>query len=183
MRSHSGMKPQTGNTGSSRVGLKHVERDDLPEIVHMAESIWRQHFPGIISDEQIDYMLEKLYSLEAMTREFEKGHTEYRFILHGEERVGFCAFGFAEHPTVMKIHKLYVLPRFQRHGFGSGALHCLEGECSKSGCSMMTLAVNRQNRSAIHAYSSRGFVIEESVTVNIGGGFFMDDYIMKKKLL
>ena len=46
----------------------------------------------------------------------------------------------------------------------------------------MTLAVNKHNSGAIHAYRRKGFVMEESVTVDIGGGFIMDDYIMRKKL-
>ena len=149
----------------------------------MAETVWRQHFPGIISNEQIDYMLARLYSLEAMSREFEKGQREYRFILNGKERVGFCDFGLAEHATVMKIYKLYVLPRFQRHGFGSEALHFIEEECSKSSCSKITLAVNKRNDAAINAYRRKGFIIQESVAVDIGQGFVMDDYIMEKRLV
>lgn len=149
----------------------------------MAESIWRQHFPGIISDEQIDYMLAKYYSVEAMSAELEGGQVEYYFIAHDEDRVGFCAFGLAEHPKMLKIHKFYVLPRFQRHGFGSGALHCIEGECGKYGCSMMTLAVNRHNSAAINAYRRKGFIIQESAAVDIGEGFVMDDYIMEKRLV
>jgi GNAT superfamily N-acetyltransferase len=165
------------------VGLQRVERGDIVEIVHMAEIIWRQHFPGIISDEQIDYMLAKFYSLEAVSEELEGGRVEYCFIFHDEERVGFCAFGLSEQEAVMKLYKLYVLPRFQRHGFGSEALHCIEERCRKQGCSMMTLAVNKRNSAAINAYRRKGFAIQESVAVDIGEGFVMDDYIMEKRLV
>ena len=101
------------------VGLLKAAKDDLPDVVRMAERIWRHHFPGIISEEQIDYMLQKFYSLEVMTEEIERGRVKYCFILHDGDRVGFCAFGPAERPEEMRIHKLYVLPQFQRHGFGS----------------------------------------------------------------
>jgi ribosomal protein S18 acetylase RimI-like enzyme len=148
----------------------------------MAEIVWRQHFPGIISEKQIDYMLARLYSLEVMSAELESGQVDYRFILHDGNRVGFCAFGSAEHPEEMKVHKLYILPHYQRHGYGSWALRCIEELCMECGVTNMTLAVNKRNSSAIHAYERRGFIIEESVTVDIGGGFIMDDYIMRKKL-
>ncbi len=166
----------------SSVRLKSVSKEDVPEIVQMAEKIWWHNFPGILSDEQIRYMLAKMYSPEVMEAEIEGEKVDYRLILCREDKVGFCSFGPTEHPEEMKIHKLYVLPRFQRHGYGSGALHCIEEECRKSGCRTMTLAVNKHNSSAIHAYRRKGFVIEESVTVDIGGGFIMDDYIMRKKL-
>ena len=108
---------------------------------------------------------------------------DYRFILCREDKVGFCSFGSTEHPKEMKIHKLYILPLCQQHGFGSGALQCIEKLCREYGATTMTLAVNKHNSSAIHAYKRRGFVIQESVTVDIGGGFIMDDYIMRKKLV
>ena len=196
------MKPQTGKTDSSRVKLQRVEKTGLSEIVHMAETVWRQHFPGIISDEQIEYMLAKFYSLEAVSEELEGGGIEYCFIVHDGERVGFCAFGVSkdhgskDHESkdhgsrdhvskdhgVMKLHKLYVLPRFQRQGLGSQAMHCNEKRCREQGCSTIILAVNKRNGGAIRAYVSGGFTIDQSVTVDIGGGFFMDDYIMKKRL-
>jgi GNAT superfamily N-acetyltransferase len=118
-----------------------------------------------------------------MEAEIEGEKVDYRFILCKEDKVGFCSFGPAKYPKEMKIHKLYVLPRFQRHGYGSGALHCIERLCREYGIITMTLAVNKHNSSAIHAYKRRGFVVRESVTADIGEGFIMDDYIMEKKLV
>ena len=177
----SAMNPQTGNK-SPQVTLQHVEREDITEIVQMAEKIWREHFPGIISDEQIDYMLVKLYSPGVISQELESGQAEYYFILDEERHVGFCSFGPSAKEAEMKLHKLYVLPQYQRNGFGNSALNCLEQLCRKQGFDILTLAVNKNNSSAIHAYHSRGFFIEEAVAVDIGEGFIMDDYIMKKRL-
>lgn len=177
----SAMNPQTGNE-SPQVTLRHVEREDITEIVQMADKIWRQHFPGIISDEQIDYMLAKMYSPGVISQELESGRTEYCFILNDNRHVGFCAFGPSAQKAEMKLHKLYVLPQYQRNGFGNSALNGIEQLCRKQGFDTLTLSVNKHNSSAIHAYRSRGFSIEEAVAVDIGGGFVMDDYIMKKRL-
>jgi ribosomal protein S18 acetylase RimI-like enzyme len=127
-------------------------------------------------------MLAKMYSPEVVEAEIEGERVFYQFILCGEDKVGFCSFGPTEHPEEMKIHKLYILPPCQQRGFGSGAIRCIERFCREYGFTTMTLAVNKHNRIAVHAYERRGFVIEEFVTVHIGGGFIMDDYIMRKKL-
>ena len=162
--------------------LQHVEREDITEIVRMAEEVWREHFPGIISEEQIDYMLSKMYSPGVISQELESGLADYCFILNENRHVGFCSFGPSVTETEMKLHKLYVLPQYQRNGFGNSALNCIEQLCRKRGFDTLTLAVNKQNSSAVHAYHSRGFSIEKAVAIDIGGGFIMDDYIMKKRL-
>jgi ribosomal protein S18 acetylase RimI-like enzyme len=148
----------------------------------MARSVWREHFPGIITEAQIEYMLSKMYSQGAVSEEFERGLVEYCFIVHNGERVGFCSYGPSDHDGVMTVHKLYVLSRWQRHGFGKGALCRIEALCRKRGFSGISLAVNKGNSNAIRAYTSQGFTIHDSVAVDIGGGFIMDDYIMTKEL-
>ena len=177
------MEQQNGREQSPQVGLRPIEREDVAEIVRMARGIWREHFPGIITHEQIEYMLSKMYSEAAVAEEYERGLVEYCFIVHEGVRVGFCSFGPSEHTGVMTLHKLYVQSRWQRHGFGKGALCCIEALCRKRGFSAITLAVNKKNSNAIQAYTSRGFTIEDSVTVDIGQGFVMDDYIMEKRLV
>jgi ribosomal protein S18 acetylase RimI-like enzyme len=176
------MNPQTGKGRRPQVTLQHVEREDITEIVQMADKVWRQHFPGIISDEQIDYMLAKMYSPGVISQELESGQAEYYFILNEGRHVGFCSFGPSAQEAEMKLHKLYVLPQYQRNGFGNSTLNCIEQLCRKRKFDTLTLAVNKHNSSAIHAYRSRDFSIEEAVAVDIGGGFIMDDYIMKKRL-
>jgi hypothetical protein len=44
-----------------------VERD-LPVVAELAQVIWRRHYPGIITVEQIEYMLARGYSLDALRR-------------------------------------------------------------------------------------------------------------------
>jgi prolyl-tRNA editing enzyme YbaK/EbsC (Cys-tRNA(Pro) deacylase)/ribosomal protein S18 acetylase RimI-like enzyme len=168
---------------NSEVRLVPAGREDLPMIEDMARETWWHHFPGIISNAQIRYMLDNMYSLGGMEQEMEGGHADYRFIQQGSERVGFCSFGMAENGSGMKIHKLYVLPGYQKRGFGRRALRCIESLCREQGATSLILAVNKGNGAAIHLYRCEGFVIQDSVSVDIGGGFVMDDYLMEKQLV
>ena len=47
--------------------VRAAERD-LAAVAELARVIWRKHYPGIITLEQIEYMLELGYSLDALRR-------------------------------------------------------------------------------------------------------------------
>jgi ribosomal protein S18 acetylase RimI-like enzyme len=65
---------------------------------------------------------------------------------------------------------------------GSLLLHHCEHEVRGLGAARLMLTVNKRNSKAIAAYERNGFTITESIVVDIGGGFVMDDYVMAKDL-
>ena len=155
---------------------------DLPAIAALAEIIWREHYPEIISREQIEYMLGRMYSLNTMQQEVASGAIDYVRLLVGTRLVGFAAFGPTETPGVFKLHKCYLLPEFHGRGYGSLLLkHCARA-ASKHGARRIILAVNKQNTKAIAAYQRNGFSVAQAVVTDFGAGFVMDDYIMLKEL-
>ena len=154
--------------------------DDLPAIAALAEVVWRAHYPGIISDAQIDYMLERMYGLDTLRHELAL-HVRYDRAFVGNEFVAFAAHGPAANDE-LKLHKLYVHPAWQRHGIGSFLLRHVENVARNLGCHAVFLAVNKRNERAIAAYVKNGFVTRESIVDDIGGGFVMDDYVMAKAL-
>src|SRR5580658_540022 len=66
---------------------------DLPAIARLAGIIWRLHYPGIISPEQIEYMLAKMYSLETLREDIDLRAIHYERLLVGQELAGFAAYG------------------------------------------------------------------------------------------
>ena len=155
--------------------------EHLPAVSELAAVIWRAHYPGIITNEQIDYMLARMYSLETLREELRLG-IRYERLLAGDDFVGFASYGPTEQPGTFKLHKLYLHPG--RHGRGLGSLllkHC-ECEVRRLGARRLMLTVNKRNAKAIAAYQRNGFQIADSVVADIGGGFVMDDYVMTKDL-
>ena len=155
---------------------------DLPAIARLAEVIWRAHYPGIISTEQIDYMLARMYSLETLREEICRRGIRYERLLAGGEMVGFASYGPAEKPGLFKLHKIYLHPAWHGRGLGSLLLRHCEEEARRLGAERLTLTVNKKNAKAITAYRRNGFAITDSVVTNIGAGFVMDDYVMAKDL-
>jgi ribosomal protein S18 acetylase RimI-like enzyme len=155
--------------------------EHLAEIAALARIIWRAHYPGIISSTQIEYMLERMYNVEAMARELGNGVVYERLLVSGKLR-GFSSFGPAPDATELKLHKLYIHPNAQRQGLGGMLLQRVEEAARERGLQHVVLAVNKQNAKAIAAYRKHGFAIRESVMADIGGGFVMDDYVMAKRV-
>ena len=153
--------------------------EDVAEIARLAGVVWRAHYPGIISGEQIEYMLAKMYDLEVLRREMKEGIAYVR-LLEGGELLGFASYG--PEGREMKLYKLYVHPQQQRRGLGTASLGHVERGCRERGFATLMLTVNKRNAQAIAAYRKHGFVIREPVMTDIGGGFVMDDYVMEKKL-
>jgi len=157
--------------------------EHLPAISELAGVIWRACYPGIITPEQIDYMLAQMYALDVLREEIRTQGIRYDVLIAGGKPAGFTSWGPASKPGVMKLHKLYLLP--ERHGCGLGSLllqHC-EREAGTSGARRLILCVNKRNAKAIAAYQRNGFTVVESVVTDIGNGFVMDDYVMAKDLL
>jgi len=156
--------------------------EHLPALAELAGVIWRQHYPGIISREQIDYMLGQMYSPDTLRTELRERQIRFVRLLVGERFVGFASFGPQLEPGVMKLHKCYLLPEMHGRGYGSLLLQHCEQEVRQLGTKRLILAVNKHNTKAVAAYRRNGFVVTESVITDFGRGFVMDDYIMAKVL-
>jgi len=169
----------TGPSASLRIEPATAEH--LPEIAALADVIWRACYPGIISQGQIDYMLDWMYGMDEMRRQLGQGTVYERLLLNGR-LVGFAAHGPTAVPDERKLDKLYVHPRHQRQGHGRRLLRHVEAAARALGCRSLMLTVNKRNTGAIAAYRKAGFSIREEVIAEIGGGFVMDDYVMARPL-
>jgi len=159
-----------------------VGEGHLPALAELAGVIWRQHYPGIISHEQIEYMLEKMYGLETLCDELSaRGIRFYQLVADGR-MAGYASIGPLDTPGVWKLHKLYLLPELHGSGLGSRLLQHCEAEARRFGARRLLLAVNKHNVRPIAAYQRNGFVVIESVVTDFGRGFVMDDFIMAKDL-
>ena len=167
---------------SGSVVILPAGEEHLPALAELASVIWRQHYPGIISHAQIDYMLGKMYSLETLRNEMRVKGIEFVRLLVDGRFVGFGSFGPTTEPGVIKLHKCYLLPQMHGRGYGSQLLQHCESAARKLGGRKLILAVNKHNSKAVAAYQRNGFSIAESVITDFGEGFVMDDYIMGKDL-
>ncbi len=160
------------------IDLRIASYKDLPIIQLIAEQTWPDTYGDFISGVQLRYMLDKMYAQEELLEQIEHGHT---FILaeEAEKPLGFAAFSsLPEKAYTFKLHKLYVLPGMHGKGIGKKLLEEVKKQVAAAQGTSLLLNVNRQNK-ALEFYQSQGFQIKETVDIEIGNGFFMNDYIME----
>lgn len=155
---------------------------DIPVIRYIAHAAWPMAYATILSKDQLEYMLELMYSEAALREQMEaKGH---RFIVaeHDGRALGFAGFehGFKGQPST-RLHKLYVLPEVKGSGMGAALLHAVESAARDAGDARLELNVNRFNPTR-DWYLRRGFVIEHDEVIDIGHGFVMDDHVMVRAI-
>lgn len=140
----------------------------------MAEVIWRDHYPDIIGMEQVDYMLKRFYSTEAMRRQMAEGQQFYQVMVDGQA-TGFLAIEDRGEGNYF-LNKLYIDTKQQRGGVGQAIWEALL--TMMKDLRTMRLQVNRQNYKAINFYFKVGFVIEQVADFDIGDGYYMNDFVM-----
>jgi GNAT superfamily N-acetyltransferase len=156
----------------------------LPIVQRIAHQTWPDTFAAILSPEQIDYMLEMMYSDEALkTQMNEKDHV---FLLAQEpnstDYLGFLSYELTyKGEPKTKIHKIYLLPASQSKGVGKQLIEAVAERAKAGQNNTLSLNVNRHNK-AIQFYERLGFEHVANETIDIGNGFIMDDYVMEKPL-
>ncbi len=156
--------------------LRAAESDaELRRIEALARRIWPKTYDGILSPEQLEYMLHMMYDLSVLRRELAEGVC-FRILYDGEIPIGFFSCG-PYREGVAKLHKLYLDYDYHRLGLGSYMLQAAKQLLREAGYRHMLLNVNKNNRNALRAYERNGLMLEQAVVNDIGNGFVMDDYV------
>ncbi len=155
----------------------------MEQLIGLAREIWYAHYPAIIGAAQIEYMLGQRYNPETVRAELQQRGLWWDKLVVGAEMAGFASYFLTQVPGEMKLDKLYVQPRHQRHGYGGRMIERVCRVARDQDCRRLVLAVNKNNRSAIDAYLKHGFSVADAVVKEIGSGFVMDDYIMEKPVM
>lgn len=156
---------------------------DMQTIHDMAQVVFRHTYRDILSPEQMEYMMEWMYSPENLARQLEDGNCYY-IAYSGGEPCGYLSVQREgvdpEGVEVFHLQKIYVLPTFQGGGLGRRLFdqtitHVRESKRSPK--ARIELNVNRSNP-AVGFYKHLGLNILRQGDFHIGEGFYMNDYIM-----
>ena len=136
--------------------------------------IWDEHYVPIIGAEQVNYMLNKMYSPQAIGQQVQEGQKFHLVLTEGKE-TGFISVSSKDHKNFF-LHKFYILQEKQNAGLGTVVFkQVFEGIYKPES---IRLTVNRQNYRSINFYFKLGFKIEKVEDFDIGNGYFMNDFVM-----
>ena len=160
--------------------IKKVKSKEIPQLAKLAKEIWNQHFPSILTQEQIDYMVLNYQSEQAMKVQLENGY-EYYFMKADGENQGYFGIQPQEDSTLF-LSKLYLRKCYRGNGFARQAFEFMKELCKERGYQSIWLTVNKHNDDTIAVYKRFGMEIIRSQVSDIGNGFVMDDYVFEYRI-
>lgn len=159
--------------------IKKSSTDDIPLIQQLSREIWNKVYPAIISQEQIDYMLEMIYNEGSLKQQMTQLNHQFIIIYLSGTPIGFASYSVksSTEPSVVRLNKLYLQPAYHGKGLGKAMMEFIIEEARLLSGSMIELNVNKYNP-AVAFYKKQGFIIASETVLDIGNGYVMDDYIM-----
>lgn len=162
--------------------IEKLTHKGLSRVEKLAQLTWPSTFKNILSQEQIEYMLAWMYNLETLEKQLNAGHQFY-ILKENNIDLGFIGIELNYQNTrKLRIHKIYVLPTAQGKGVGKRLIdHILEHVATINNQTHLHLNVNKYN-AAVNFYKHIGFKTTKEEDIDIGNGFFMNDFVMEKAL-
>ena len=156
--------------------IKKATAEEIPLIRELTFRVWPQTYASILTQEQIDYMLEMMYSEASLEKQMTKEGCQFIIVYEDGNPVGFASFAETE-PKRWKLHKIYILQNQQGKGTGRFVIDHIIDEIKKQDASSLFLQVNKHNN-AKSFYEKLGFKVIKEEDVPIGP-YWMNDFVMR----
>ncbi|HIW21792.1 MAG TPA: GNAT family N-acetyltransferase [Candidatus Dorea intestinavium] len=153
---------------------------DLNTIAELAEDIWNEHYTEIIGVEQVNYMINKFQSYEALVDQTVNKGFHYFIIYYDNLVVGY--FGVLYHEDHLFLSKFYLLKEARGHGIATKTFEYIKKLSKDNQLSEIRLTCNKYNQNSLAFYHHLGFIKIGSEISDIGNGFVMDDFILSYNL-
>ncbi len=171
---------------SEDILIRSAGLEDIPLIRELAGVIFPDTYGKILTPEQIDYMMDWMYSAANLERQMTEQMHKYFIAESGGLPCGYLSLnrdGVSEDRRVLfHLQKIYVLPEFQGRHIGSALFdHAVEfiRDAVKGDPARIQLNVNRYNTRAYKYYLAKGMTVAYQGDFPIGNGYYMNDYIMQ----
>lgn len=170
-----------GTNNATSVTVRTASEEDIELLQRLAEESWWPTYSTLISNEQIEYMLQALYSSDVLRKLMQTGEQKFLILYEDLKPCAFAAYSFVDREEpVVKINKLYIVPSSHKKGYGKTLLNKIKQIVRSHNVRFIELKVNRNNP-ARHFYERMGFTILREEDVEIGT-YWMNDYVMRYDL-
>ncbi len=164
------------------ITVKPAKLTDVLIINELAHRIWPGTYKYILSDDQMAYMLNLIYSPSAVKKQMKNLHHKFIIVYENKIPVGFASYSLKVNSSIIyRLHKIYILQTQQGKGIGQFVINKVIADVKPAGAKFLELNVNRNN-TALNFYKKNGFKIIAEEDIDIDNGYFMNDYVMQKAL-
>lgn len=144
--------------------------NEIKIVEKLANIIWHEAYNELLTKSQIEYMLKEFQSEATITEQIKDNH-KYYLIYDNEKEVGFFSYVVTDH---IYLSKIYILREYRKKGNAKRIINFLKEKRLN-----IKLRVNKENVVAVNSYERLGFINIGELKTDIGGGFYMDDYLME----
>lgn len=153
------------------------EQEEINVVAELGTKIWHEHYSSILEPAQIDYMVDKFQSANAVALQINDQGYEYYLIKDEESVVGYI--GLVMEIDRVFLSKLYIAKEARGKGLASKAFAFITELATSNKKQAIWLTVNRYNSGSIAVYEKKGFIKVREQVSDIGNGYVMDDYVME----
>ena len=160
------------------LSIRKADTNDCSLIRELAAQIWEPTYKSILSEEQLGYMFEMMYSVEHISQQMTEAGHQF-FVAYADDKpAGYLSIEKKSDDEFI-FQKIYALPRL--HGKGVGRYMIEQGVAYLKDIHptpfVVELYVNRQNP-AVDFYEHIGMKKIATRDHDIGNGYYMNDFIM-----
>ncbi|WP_312557954.1 GNAT family N-acetyltransferase [Empedobacter brevis] len=157
-----------------------VNEKNIHLVQPLAKEIWDECYKDLLSQDQIDYMIDMMYNNDKVNEGISNGEI-WEILKIDNVPSGYLHYKLDENNTVF-LSKIYLKESNQTKGIGQLMLNRVIDFAKEKEAKAVHLTVNKHNAKAIRFYEKNGFKNIESKTFDIGNGYIMDDYIYQKSV-
>lgn len=156
------------------------DQAQMKRIADLARTIWSEHYPSIIGQAQVDYMLANFHSLESIQKQIRYEDYRFYFVLSDGAEAGY--FAVQPKKSELFLSKFYLSQECRGRGLSRHMMELIESIAKENGSKRICLTTHKRNEKALRAYKGLGFKIVGPVLTDIGKGYVMDDYQLEKTI-
>jgi diamine N-acetyltransferase len=155
---------------------------DIPIIQDIANKTWPNTYGEILSSEQLEYMMNLIYSEESLLNQIQKRQQLFFIVNDGITNIAFFSIEHQyNNEAITRINKIYILPQAHGKGIGKYLIDTITTLAKEKESKKLSLNVNKYNK-ALLFYQKIGFIITNEVDIEIGNGYLMEDFVMEKSI-
>lgn len=162
------------------IQIRTASVNDIPAIQEIANKTWPVTYGAILSQEQVEFMMNMMYSEKSLIQQIQKH--QFFIVSEGIHDLGYVSIEHHfKNELVTRIHKIYVLPETQGKGIGKLLLDKVVSLAKENHSNTISLNVNKFNK-AYAFYKKMGFEVVGEEDLAIGNGYLMEDFKMEMKI-
>ena len=147
--------------------------NDIKSLITLSNDIFLEYYPLILGEDMTRYVHELFFNEKYILNDI-KNKTEYYFINNEEENIGFITIMF--HPAHLFVSKFYIVDKYRKNGYGTKVFDFIKYLAYIHNYQCIQLNVNRANYPSIKFFEHLGFKRIYEDTIDIGDGYYMEDY-------